>query len=196
MSVVSVTRRIRRDDRGFSLPEMIVYMLLLVVVLGIVGSIIVSSQRVESRVRVSTQASTSAQLAADSVETGIRNSRAFSIVDVGEDQLLIARTVDEGQPVTWSCTRWFFDKSEGTLRTNVVDPATPSSLSAPTAAQLAQWTLLTSDIRQAGSTRPFTIVGTTQLTIKFETGARARSGTVISSSADSRAARWESAPCF
>jgi type II secretory pathway pseudopilin PulG len=196
MDSLRASQRSSQDDSGFSLPELLVYMLLLVIVLSIVGGILATTQRVEGRVRASTQASTSAQLAVNSVESGIRNSRAFSVVNIGDNQLLIARTIDGGQPVTWSCTTWYFDKAAGTLRYTVSDPVTPSSLSAPTATQLKTWTLLTDGIRPTGTTKPFTVVGTDQLDIEFEAVVAGRASTVISSSADSRAAKWESAPCF
>jgi Tfp pilus assembly protein FimT len=196
MHALPALRPLRRDESGVSLPEMLIYVLVLGIVLGIVGSIMSTTQSVESRVRASTQAATSAQLAANSVESGIRNSRAFSVVNIGENQLLIARTVDGGQPVTWSCTTWYFDKAAGSLRYTISDPATPSSLSAPTAAQLKTWTLLTDGIRPTGTTKPFTVVGTDQLDIEFEAVVSGRASTVISTSAASRAAKWESAPCF
>jgi type II secretory pathway pseudopilin PulG len=196
MRALRELRPLRRDESGVSLPELLIYVLVLGIVLGIVGSIMSTTQSVESRVRASTQAATSAQLAANSVESGIRNSRAFSVVNIGENQLLIARTIDGGQPVTWSCTTWYFDKAAGSLRYTISDPVTPSSLSAPTAAQLKTWTLLTDGIRPTGMTKPFTVVGTDQLDIEFEAVVSGRASTVISTSAASRAAKWESAPCF
>jgi Tfp pilus assembly protein FimT len=196
MHALHERRPLRRDESGVSLPELLIYVLVLGIVLGIVGSIMSTTQSVESRVRASTQAATSAQLAANSVESGIRNSRAFSVVNIGENQLLIARTIDRGQPVTWSCTTWYFDKAAGSLRYTISDPVTPSSLSAPTAAQLKTWTLLTDGIRPTGTSKPFTVVGTDQLDIEFEAVVSGRASTVISSSAASRAAKWESAPCF
>jgi len=184
-------------DEGFTLAEAIIYMMLLILVLGVVGSMLWSSQSVEAQVRSSTVATTEAQLAARSVESGIRNSRAFAIVNVGDDQLLIARTANTSDTVTWSCTYWYFSKANGSIRWTVMDEPVSGILPTPTASQIATWGVLTDGLRQSGTTKPFTVgSATTQLNIKFEAVADGDVETVITSSADSRAGKWEGAPCF
>ena len=94
-------------ERGFTLVELLIYSMLMVVVLAIVGGMIVSFTSTSKTVGSITQVSTSGQLAAQSVERGIRNASDFRLTTpTGTDQLLIARTAGGGTDLTWKCAAW------------------------------------------------------------------------------------------
>jgi hypothetical protein len=98
--------RIRRNtaDDGYTLPELILYGVLLTMVLAVGASIMISGTFVERTVRNVFGASTSAQLAADSIETGIRNSSGFKvIVPTTGTQMVQARVAQGTTSVVWNC---------------------------------------------------------------------------------------------
>lgn len=65
------------NDQGFTLIELLIASLLLVVVLAIVGAMLASLQTASRRVDALSATSSSAQVAAESIERGIRNSSDF-----------------------------------------------------------------------------------------------------------------------
>src|SRR5690554_6261012 len=93
--------RMQENEDGLTLPELIIYSLLAVVVLGIVGNILIQSLKIETAVRAVTETTTQAQLGAYAVQTGIRNASDFKVTDNGSDQLLVARTAGSGATLTW-----------------------------------------------------------------------------------------------
>ena len=104
-TISSIRNSLKRDD-GFTMSELVVYSLILAIVLGTVGAIMISMQRVERDVRLSTGAATQAQFAADSIADGIRNSRAFDVVTTGlaetGDAMIMASTASRSSDIVWS----------------------------------------------------------------------------------------------
>ncbi len=190
----------RPTEAGYTLVELLVYSLLLVVVLTIVGAMLINLITVERQVRATTTATTSAQLAADSVSNGIRNSRAFLVRDTAllgsGDELLLATTAGSGDPVSWHCRAWYFSESEGSIRyMRMIAPDTPVPLPTDQDELVSTWTLLAEDVRTTDSGVIFGSVGL-KVSTEFETFANDNTATIIRSSALSRAGQWESEPCF
>lgn len=182
-----------RDD-GLTLVELLVYSILLAMVLLIVGSIMISTLGIERIVRESTTTTSDAQLAATAIEAGVRNSTAVQLTDIGDDQLLVARTAGtDPATLSWRCEAWYFSKSAGTIRTTAT-----TSDSAPItvpASEPTSWTLLASNIEPPASGVTFTHSGNS-VTIYFQ-GITADAQPVdIRSSSVVRAGAWESASCF
>lgn len=184
-----------RADDGFTLVELLVYSLLLVGVLLIVGTIMISSLSIEQMVRTSTQTASSAQLAATSLESGVRNATAAKVETVdGTDKVLLARTAgNDPDTVTWHCAAWYFSASAGTIRhTAMSSDSTPVAI--PTE-EPQDWALLTGGIEAVGSSEVFSFSGKT-LTIEFQGTSDSMSPVLIKSSSVVRAGAWESASCF
>src|SRR4051812_43915638 len=92
------------DDEGFTLVELVIAAMILVLVLSVVGAMITSLSKTSTTVTGMTSTSTSAQLAAESIERGIRNSSDFFLTSpTGSDQLLVARTAQGTTSLTWTC---------------------------------------------------------------------------------------------
>ena len=90
------------SERGFTLVELLIYSLLLIIVLGIVGAMLASTVSTSKSVNSVTSASTAAQLASESVVRGIRNASDFRLTTpTGTDQLLVARTALGGATINW-----------------------------------------------------------------------------------------------
>ena len=126
-----------RNERGITLVELLIYSMLAILVLAIVGSILINSLRAERTVRDANEATTVGQLLAQSVTTGVRNASAITLSAPEPDtQLLVVRTVTAGDIAEWSCQAWYVGAGE--VRTTRSSAAIPT----PTAASVADWTLL------------------------------------------------------
>jgi hypothetical protein len=143
--MIRCLHRIIRDERGLTLPELIVVSLVTTMLLIAVGGIYLSTIRVQRTVSALTGSANSAQLLVRSVDTGVRNGVKLLPIAVGGDggQLLAVCTVgaDEGNVNEYFWQAWYYSpEGEGQVRTQRFDPTAPPAV--PTAAQLAQWTQL------------------------------------------------------
>lgn len=187
-------QRMRDNEDGLTLPELIIYSLLAVVVLGIVGNILIQSLKIERSVRAVTETTTQAQLGAYAVQTGIRNASDFQLTDNGDDQLLVARTAGSGATLTWSCVAWYYSDSEGTIRQS----RSPAAITMPSAADLLDWSLIAEDIARPASPSFDGIFsgGFPALSIQYIGNPPDETPVAINSSATARTDLQESAPCF
>lgn len=181
-----------RGEGGVTLPELLIYSLLSVVVLGIVGNILIQSLRVTQTVRAVDETATNAQLAGFAVERGIRNASAFRLTPNGPDQFLVARVAGAGDTITWMCTAWYFDNSKQELR----QKQSPGSIVMPDDDELKQWTLLGENIEKLG-TDPHIFSGSwPTLDLAYDGAAEGYARVTIAASATARPTIEESAPCF
>jgi len=193
---MTITRaRTRHTDEGFTLPEVVMYSMLLTIVLAVAASIMISGSIAERTVRTVTGASTAAQLAADSIETGIRNSSAFVIVEPTAGTQMLAARVAQGQDLlVWACASWYWSPSvdDGSIwyKTSATAIAAPTSN-----ADLSTWTRLVDEVTPSGGANVFTLSGD-HLAFSFEKAAGNDPPVQVSSSSTSRAEIEESTPCF
>jgi Tfp pilus assembly protein PilW len=180
--------------RGFTLVELLISSMLLMVVLAIVGSMLLSTVTTSKTVNSVTAASTAAQLVADSVARGIRNSSDFHLTTpAGTDQLLVARTAQGAATINWVCAAWYYSATGGgTIRYTTSPSAIPA---VPTAATLAGWTLLDTGVAPASGTGIFSATGAA-LTVAFNGLAGSRPAVFISSSATGRAGSTGVPACY
>jgi len=180
------------NERGLTLIEVLVSALLVSLVIAIAGGMIFSAVTVTKSVVSMTETSTAGQLVANSVVTGIRNSSDFQLSNpVGDDQLLVARRATAGTDVQWTCVAWYYSAADGTVATTSSDLA----IIAPTSAELATWTQLTTDIEPATGTSIFTALND-RLSISILGLDGAHLPIDITSSATSRAGASGSLSCF
>lgn len=186
MMGMKALRRLHRLDHGVSMAELLIYSLLLGGVMTIIGSLLINSLRTEDTVSGVIDASTSAQLTAESVSTGIRNSSVFKLETVnGSDQLLRARVVDKNG--TWTCSAWYYSNSGNSVRfsqnTGLLTATGYNS------AALATWTLLASNVvpaSGAAATAPIFTAATSQVTMNFRVLAGDNPPATINTSANRR----------
>lgn len=187
-------RRLLHADDGFTLPELIMYGMLLTIVLAVAAGIMMSGTIAERTVRTVVGASTESQLASDSIETGIRNSSGYSVTvpSVGT-QLLRARVAQGTTSVVWTCAAWYY--TPNVANGSIWYKSSTTAIAAPTTSTLSTWTLLVDDVIPASGTTVFS-TGSDQLSFAFKTLAGDDPPASASSSATSRADTWETAPCF
>jgi hypothetical protein len=184
--------RFRTDERGLTLIELLVYMVLLVLVLIVAGGFLGSTLIQSKTVRAVDDNSTAAQLVADSIESGIRNSSDYSLTSpVGTDQMLVARVASKGATLSWSCAAWYYSAAEGSIRMT----RSSTQIVAPTTAQFATWTLLHAGVHPISGTTIFTTSGR-RLTIAFNGLTDGYPPVAITTSAFSRAGATGSVSCF
>jgi hypothetical protein len=155
--------RLRRDD-GLTLTELIVSSMLFSLVVLVAGAIVVGQISAQQQVSAITSATTDAQLAGATIDTGIRNSSGFELSAVGSDQFLVARVAGGGSTLQWVCRAWYYSASADTIRMTSTTPGTPMAV--PTAGDLASWTLLADGITPTSGTTIFTASGDL-LTVSF-----------------------------
>lgn len=153
----------RRED-GFTLTEMIVASAIFSLVILVAGGIFLGQFRAQQQVSAVTSTTTDAQLAGTSIDEGIRNSSGFKLTAVTGGQFLVARVAGGGSTLQWTCRAWFYSSTSHTIRTKTATPGTP--MAAPTAAQLATWTLVVDGVQPRTGTTVFSASGA-NVTVSF-----------------------------
>ncbi|MEO7146377.1 MAG: prepilin-type N-terminal cleavage/methylation domain-containing protein [Terrimesophilobacter sp.] len=185
-------RAINADERGITLIELLIYALLLSFVVAIAGGMIFGAVTAAKTVTGMTQNSTNGQLVADSVVTGIRNSSDFQLsTPVGNDQLLIARRASSGATINWSCVAWYYSAADKSVRYKI----SASPFLAPTAGELATWTLLANNVQPVSGTAIFSALNE-RLSMSILGLDGVHRPIDISTSATSRAGASGSMTCF
>jgi prepilin-type N-terminal cleavage/methylation domain-containing protein len=195
--VYTPPKRLRTDD-GFTLIELLVSALLIVVVLSVIGGLMFSTMRAQGTVSTVTSATTQGQLVSSSIENGIRNAsvgispNAYSLTaPSGTDQLLVALVVGSGATITSTCSAWYYSASTQSIRFK----NSASAISAPTAAGLTTWTLLSTGVTPTTGSSIFALSGPS-LSFAFRQAAANNSYVSFSSTISSRTGMTGSSPCF
>jgi len=121
-------RRLRehRSDGGFTLVELLVYMLLL----GIVGTIVVTllwnGVRTQLNVTETTNNTGNVQTAARAIDQDVRYSSAYAIRQSGS-MLLVRTWIGDPETGKFVCRGWFYDSSAKALRRTTLQSATSTA---------------------------------------------------------------------
>ncbi|TFC66618.1 PilW family protein [Cryobacterium sp. TMT2-4] len=188
-------------ERGFSLAELLIYMALLVLVLFVAGGLLVNGLRTQETTQSVTNASTTAQQIARSVQAGVRNASAVTVVTdaVAGTQLLVVRAIGTDPSSTAaSCQAWFYTPHNGgsiyTKRTS--SPAT--LITVPAGGPQGVWSLLGSGVSPADpvTARVFNAPSGSRVDLKFNVAAGAHPYVLINTTTYTPQISMVSAPCF
>lgn len=182
-----------RDDRGFTLMEMLVASALFALVIFVAGGIFIGQTNAQRQVSAITSTTSSAQLAGSAIDSGIRNASGFKLTASGSDQLLVARVAGGGSTLQWTCQAWYYSASAHTISTHASTPGTPVTV--PTAAQLTTWTLLVSGVSARSGSTIFTAAGAT-LSVSFNATPANNRAVAIAFSSSPLAGVTESTTCY
>jgi type II secretory pathway pseudopilin PulG len=186
-----VLRRLR-DDRGFTLVELLIYVGLVVVIVGIVGGILINSLGVDKTVRSATAAASAGQLISQSIDQGVRNASYIALTTSGAQQFLLVRTAGSGATITWSCRAWYLTTANGGAA-YVKNSAT--AITSPIGGSLTGWTQISTGFTGVnGATTILTKTGS-QVAIGLKMTAGQASPVLIQTTAVSRQTDTGSAPC-
>lgn len=129
-------KRLRQHDEGFTLVELIVYMLLFGIVGTMVTMLIWNGYRSQLNVTETTYNSGGLQNAAVAIDHDVRYSSAFAVTEGGA--MLLTRTwVGDPETGQFVCRGWFVDTADNTLHRGVG----PSDTSGATASSARSWDL-------------------------------------------------------
>ncbi|MGO4691321.1 PilW family protein [Glaciibacter sp. 2TAF33] len=183
-----------RFEDGFTLVELLVYCMLLVLVFAIASAMLISVMKNSKTVTAMNETTSAGQLAVDSIDSSIRNSSDFQLTNPsGTDQLLITRTASTvAGPVTWSCMAWYYSSSgAGSIRSM----RSSTTILPPTATELATWTLLDDGVTPLTGTAIFSATPK-QITVSFKSASPNQTPIGITSAAVSRAGASGSPACY
>lgn len=131
-----------RDDRGFSLVELLIASALFGVVITIVASVVISAINADRAVRDVTGSTTDGQLAVNVIEQTVRNSTAVQVAPVsgGESVTVLLRTTAGGAA---RCHAFFYDDTLG----QILQRSSTTAITAPTpGAAGSEWTVVSAGI--------------------------------------------------
>ncbi|WP_430869225.1 type II secretion system protein [Demequina aurantiaca] len=182
--------RLRSGDSGFTLVELLVYIVLLAIVGTMVVMLMLNGYKSQLNISQTTQNSGDSQNAIKAITYDVRYSSASKISPSGN--LLVTRTwVGDPETGTYVCRGWFYDDATKKLRRATTSAAT-SGANATTASAWTQY------VEGVTATSPFSTSGSDGVRVSF-TGTPAAWGrdtgidTVISPRPQTDT---ESAPCF
>ncbi len=130
-------------EGGITLVELIIYALLSIIVLAVVGGVLANGLQTQARVKTVTDAATTAQQIVSSIQSGVHNSSAVTIVSPSTtgSQMLIARVIGMDTASTATCQAWYYTPSNGgAMYTKKTSPA--AVIAAPTSDPPSGWSLL------------------------------------------------------
>lgn len=142
-------RRVLHDQRGITMIELLVTLVLGTLVLSIVGGLLINSLQTQNTVRSAAEATNTGQLVLRSIDSGVRNASAVRVSESG--RLLVARTTG-ATAETWVCRAWYLD-SAGNGTIYMTESATAAGIDTSTAS--SSWTKLGSAVA-VGIATPFT----------------------------------------
>lgn len=186
-------RSIARDDSGFTLVELLVTCLLMVLVTGVILGIMVSTTNASASVRTTTSATSSGELATRTIDRGVTNAATplqLSTPATG-DLLLMARVASTTSPISWSCTAWYYSSADATIRTTSLATA----IASPSLAGQRSWTLLVAGVRPIGTTPVIALSGS-KVTVSYTVDAGKSAKVAFQTSMTSRTGVTGGTPCF
>ena len=193
-----MTPRVRRDDGGFSLIELLVAMGLFGIIITIVGSVIISALTADRTVREVTGSTTDGQLVVNIIEGTVRNSTAIAVSTAadGISTFATTRTTAGGSA---RCQSWFYDDSLGA----VFQRSSTTAVAAPIPGSVgAEWTEVSNGIAPVddgtGTLIPvFALEGTRGLTVTFSVDGGSGTSSLFITTVTGRAPQSNVSPqCF
>lgn len=188
--------RQQRDD-GFTLIELLVSSILAIVILTIAGSILLSGLRTQETATSVTDATTSAQQVARSVQGGVRNASALSLTTGGDagSEVLFARVLDStANSATAHCQAWYYTTQNGGA---VYTATSATAIAAPSGPPSGGWTLLATGVSPSAAGGPvFLAPSNSRIELTFKVAAAAHPYVLINTTTYMQQSATVSTPCF
>lgn len=193
-----MTARLRRDDSGFSLVELLVAISLFGIIITIVGSVIISAITADRTVRNVTGSTTGGQLVVNIIEGTVRNSTAVRVAtDVdGVSTFATVRTTAGGSA---RCHAWFYDDETGAM----YERSSTTAITAPIAGAVGtEWTRISDGLEPLddGTGTPVPVLaaeGTRGLAVSFSVDGGSGTSSLFITTVTGRAPQSNVSPqCF
>lgn len=187
-------------DRGFTLIEMLVASALSIIVLAIGGGVLVGGLRAQESARTVTDAANIAQQIVRSIQAGVRNASAITVISdaVAGTQLLLARTIgSDPNSTVASCQAWYYTPlNGGAVYTRRTTPA--SVISLPSGGPQGLWTIIGSGVSPAdpATGKVFNAPSGGRIELNFSVAAGTQPYVLIDTMTYAARSTTVSAPCF
>jgi prepilin-type N-terminal cleavage/methylation domain-containing protein len=184
-------------ESGFTLVELLISSALAVLFLTIAGSLLLSGLRTQETATSVTNATTSAQQIARSVQGGVRNATALSMTLGGDpgSELLLARVLGSGaDSSTTHCQAWYYTTQNGGA---VYTATSAGAIATPSGAPASGWTLLGTGVSPSTASGPvFVAPSNSRVELTFKVAAAAHPYVLINTTTFTQQSTTVSAPCF
>jgi type II secretory pathway pseudopilin PulG len=185
-----------RED-GITLIELLVSSMLAIVILTIAGSMLISGLRTQETATSVTDATTSAQQIARSLQAGVRNASALSTTTGGDagSQVLLARVLDSTANSTAAhCQAWYYTTQNGGA---VYTTTSSAAIAIPGGPPGSGWTLLGTGVSPSASGGPvFLAPSNSRVELTYKVAAAAHPYVLINTTTFTQQSATVSAPCF
>lgn len=193
-------RRTDSRDRGFTLVEMLIASGLSIIVLVIAGGILVSGLRTQEIARSVTDAANTAQQIVRSVQAGVKNASAITVISnaVTGTQLLLVRTIgSDPNSTAASCQAWYYTPTNGgAVYTKKTTPA--SAITLPAGGPQGVWTIIGTGVSPAdpATGKVFNAPSGGRVELRFDVAAGAHPYVLINTMTYTPQSTAVSTPCF
>jgi type II secretory pathway pseudopilin PulG len=187
-----------RED-GFTLIELLIYMGLFTVVLVVVGGLLLNGMRTQQTIKSVTDAANTAQQITRSVQAGVRNATAITVISdaAAGTQLLIARTIgSDPNSTAAACQAWYYTPLNGGAV--YVTRTTPAAvITVPSGGPQGVWSLLGDGVNPNPVTgKVFNAPSGTRVDLVFNVTAGSHPYVLINTTTYTPQTTTVSAPCF
>ena len=192
--------KISEDEKGFTMVELMISTTLSIIVLAIAGGVLISGLRTQEIARTVTNATNTAQQIVHSVQTGVKNASAITVISdsVTGTQLLQVRTVSSDPNSTApSCQAWYYTPANGgAVYTMKTTPATAITL--PSGGPQGVWTILGTGVSPADPVtgKVFNAPSGGRVDLKFDVAAGSHPYVLINTMTYNSQSTSVSSPCF
>jgi type II secretory pathway pseudopilin PulG len=193
------TSKLPEQDResGFTLVELLVSSALAILILTIAGGLLLSGLRTQETADSVTNATTSAQQIARSVQGGVRNATALSMTVGGDpgSELLLARVLGSGADSSAAhCQAWYYTQQNGGA---VYTTTSAGAIAAPGGPPASGWILLGTGVSPSTVSGPvFVAPSNSRVELTFKVAAAAHPYVLINTTTFTQQSTTVSAPCF
>lgn len=147
-----------RDD-GFTLVELIVYSVLLILIMGIAATLFIRMITVQRDVTAMADANNAAQVTFAELERDLRNAAWANVSQSGDLLVMRTRVATSGADATSRCVGYYVDADADALRRTTSQAGTSAALAASSPGALstavATWTVSREGMSAVGSQRVF-----------------------------------------
>lgn len=187
-------------DEGFTLLELLITSTLSIIVVMIAGGLLINGLRTQEMTHTVTDASITAQQVVRSVQAGVKNASALTVISdaVTGTQLLLARTIGlDPNSTAASCQAWYYTPSNGgTVYTHRTTPASIITLTAGD--PQGNWTVLGTGITPSdpATGKVFNAPSGGRVELKFDVKAGSHPYVLIKTMTYTTQSSTVSTPCF
>jgi prepilin-type N-terminal cleavage/methylation domain-containing protein len=186
-------------DGGFTLVELLISLALTLIVVAVAGGILISGLKSQQTVKSVTNAANVAQQIAQSVQAGVRNASAVTVVSdtTTGTQLLFARVIgSDAASTAASCQAWYYTPAGGgAVYTMKTTPA--STIALPASGPQGVWALLGTGVSPNVATgRVFTSPAGSRVDLSYNVAADSQPYVKITTTTYTPQLQTVSSPCF